>query len=233
MKKIIIVPLLIICLFFIIQKAEAKVWTKDLISKVTLDSGYKFSLCTIDMKYDRTGQADNILSAVEKDFEANPNSYPCNKQAQEDILFANITLNFNQANGGGKEQDKMVEFQNKLYSINSYGSVFDDSFVDTNKTYADIAAFDWFSTLPGIHGIRVGELYNTDPTTKGEILPNSPFLIIHDPATGKFTSALFIFNNAIYKLSSIISQVTTPTTLIDYTQPTSNQPSASPSTSSQ
>lgn len=219
MKKLLLTPLLLIFALVVLkpQNAEAKVWTKDLVDKVTLDSGYKFSLCSIDMKYDRTGQADNIFSVVEKDFEANPASYPCNKQSQEDILFANITLHFNSAHGGGAIQDKMVEYQNKLYSINSYGGVFNPDLADASK-YADIAAFDWFSNLEGIHGIRVGELYNTDPNTKGEFLPNSPFLIIHDPATGKFTSAIFVFNNVVYKYTGVSTQVTTGTTLVDYTK---------------
>lgn len=217
MKKLFIIPILLIFVIFFSQKVDAKVFSKDLVDKVTLDSGYKFTLCTIDMKYDRTGQADNIFSVVEKDFEGNSDSYPCNKQSQEDILFANITLHFNQANGGGTIQDKLVEYQNKLYSINSYGGVFNPDLTDASK-YADIAAFDWFSNLEGIHGIRVGELYNTDPNAKGEFLPNSPFLIIHDPLTGKFTSAIFVFNNVVYKYTGVSTQVTTPTTLVDYTK---------------
>ncbi len=216
MKKIFVIPILLTFLMLFSQKAEAKIWTKELVDKVVLNSGYKLSLCSIDMKYDRAGQADNIFSVVEKDFEGNPDSYPCNKQSQEDILFANITMYFNQANGGGQEQDKMVQFQNKLYSINSFGGVFNPDFVSTK--YNDLAAFDWFSTMPDVHGIRVGELINTDPAAKGDFLPNSPFLVIHDPATGKFVSALFVFNNVTYKLSTITSQVTTETTLVDYTK---------------
>jgi hypothetical protein len=142
---------------------------------------------------------------------------------------------FNQANGGGKAQDKFVQFQNKFYSINSYGTVFNPDFIDPKGKYADIAAFDWFSILEGIHGIRVGELYNTDPNAKGEILPNSPFLIIHDPVTGKFTSAIFVFNNVVYKFTGISTQVTTETTLVDYTKETETaQPSpATPSSMTQ
>ena len=113
-------------------------------------------------------------------------------------------------------QDKMVQYQNKVYSINSYGGVFNPDFISTK--YNDIAAFDWFSTMADVHGIRVGELLNTDPNAKGDFLPNSPFLIIHDPSTGKFTSALFMINNVAYKLDSITSQVTTATTLVDYTK---------------
>ena len=216
MKKLFVIPILLLITILFSQKAEAKIWTKDLVDKVVLNSGYKLSLCSIDMKYDRAGSADNIFSVQEKDFEGNPDNYPCNKQSQEDILFANITMYFNQANGGGQEQDKMVQFQNKLYSINSFGGVFNPDFVSTK--YNDLAAFDWFSNMPDVHGIRVGELYNTDPSAKGETLPNSPFLIIHDPATGKFVSALFVFNNVVYKLSSITSQVTAETTLVDYTK---------------
>jgi len=48
MRKLLALPLLFIFLFLFTVKAEAKIWTKDLVDKVTLDSGYKFSLCSID-----------------------------------------------------------------------------------------------------------------------------------------------------------------------------------------
>jgi len=216
MRKLLIFPLLIICFLFIGQKAEAKIWSKDLVDKVTLNSGYKFSLCSIDMKYDRAGQADNILSVQEKDFEANPNNYPCNKQSQEDILFANITLFFNKTNGGVSESDKLIEFQNKLYSLNNFGSVFDPDFVG-NK-YSDLAAFDWFSDMPGIHALRVSQLINTDPSAKGGFIPNSTIFVLYDLISGKYSSALFALDGTTYKVLNIISRVTVPTTLVDYTE---------------
>lgn len=231
MKKILTFSLLIIVaiLTFIPKQAEAKIWTKDLVDKVTLDSGYKFSLCTIDMKYDRRDSADNILSVQEKDFENNPDSYPCNKYSQEDILFANITLNFSKTNwSGGSAHEKIIEFQNKLYSVDNYGSLFNSDFADSKGVYADLAGTDWFSTTPGLRGIRGRNFVSTDPSAKGESLPNSSFIVIHDPSTGKYTSALFVINGLTYKLSNMISQVTTETTLVDYTQPiTTISPSVS------
>ncbi len=229
MKRLLILPLLFVLMLFTVQKAEAKIWTKELVDKVTLDSGYKFSLCTIDLKYDVSAAKNaGFLTVPDKDFEANPNSYPCNKNSQEDILFANITLYFSQANwGGGTSHEKVIQFQNKLYSVSSYGDIFNPDFVDSKKAYADLAGVDWFSTTPGLHAIRNGDLINTDPNAKGDFLPNSTFIVIHDPSTGKFVSALFVFNNVVYKLSSTISQVTTATTLVDYTQSgTSPQPSS-------
>jgi hypothetical protein len=77
-KKLFLIPLILVLVILIAPKAEAKILSKDLVDKVILDSGYKFSLCTIDMKYDRTGQADNIFSVAEIYFEGNTDSYPCN-----------------------------------------------------------------------------------------------------------------------------------------------------------
>jgi hypothetical protein len=220
MKKLFLTLLLsILALTSFAPSAYAKVWTKELVDKVTLESGYKFSICTIDMPYDRTNSADNIFNAAEKDFEANPDAFPCNKQSQEDVLFADITLYFNKAKWNDvSAPEKLIEFQNHLYSVDEYGDVLSDP--NGNTDIKDIAAFDWFSTIPTINGIRGTRLINTDPnaTDDQKTLPNSNFLIIHDPATGKFSAALFVFNNTVYKFSSMISQVTTPTTLIDYTQ---------------
>lgn len=231
MKKLLILPLLFIFMVLITQKVEAKIWTKDLVDKVTLDSGYKFSLCTIDMKFDvEAAKNAGFFTVPEKDFEGNPNSYLCNKQSQEDILFANITLNFSQTNwGGGTAHEKVIQFQNKIYSVDNYGDIFNPDFVDSKKAYADLGGVDWFSDTPGLHAIRGGSLVETDPGAKGAFVPNSTFLVIHDPSTGKFVSAIFVFNNVVYKLSSITSQVTTGTTLVDYTQATSSaQPTATP-----
>lgn len=216
MKKLLFLPLLLLLLLLTTHKAEAKIWSKDLVDKVTLDSGYKFSLCTVDLNYNRTNSADNIFNVAEKDFEGNPNNYPCNKQSGADILFANITLHFNQHWGGGSAPEKLIEFQNKLYSVDQFGDVLAD--VNGKAPISDISPIDWFSTLSGIHGIRGSNLVNTDPAAKGDFLPNGSFLIIHDPVSGKFTSALFILNNVVYKISNTISQVTVPTTLVDYTQ---------------
>lgn len=229
MKKIIL-PLLFVLMLFIVSKADAKIWTKDLVDKVTLDSGYKFSLCTIDLKYAvTTAKNAAFLTTPEKDFEASSSSYLCNKESGEDILFANITLHFSQANwGGGTASEKLIQFQNKLYSVNDYTTVFNPNFIDSTGTYNDIAHFDWFSNTRGLHGVRGGNLIIADPLAKGDFLPNSTFLVIHNPTTGKFESALFIFNNVVYKLSSIISQVTIPTILVDYTHPVNSTPSATP-----
>ncbi len=242
MKKILILPLLFIFMLFMVPKAEAKIWTRDLVDKVTLDSGYKFSLCTIDLKYDvNAAKNAGFFTVPEKDFEANPNSYPCNKNSQEDILFANITLHFSQANwGGNTDHEKVIQFQNKLYSVDNYGDIFNPDFADTKKAYADLGGVDWFSDTPGLHGIRGVNLIETDPSAKGAFVPNSTFLVIHNPSTGAFLSALFVFNNVVYKLESITNKVTTETTLVDYsqsgnvTQPVittrpSNQPSNIPS----
>lgn len=231
MKKLFILPLLFILLTLATQKVEAKIWTKDLVDKVTLDSGYKFSLCSIDLKYDRINSADNIFNVAEKDFESNPDTYPCNKQSGADILFANITLHFNKTNwGGGSAPEKLIEFQNKLYSVDQFTDVLSD--INGKAPISDISPVDWYSTLSGIHGIRGSNLINTDPEAKGDFLPNGSFLIIHEPSTGKFTSALFILNNVVYKISNTISQVTVPTTLVDYTQASSqNLPSNSSSLS--
>ena len=231
MKKLFILSLLFVIIILTSQKVEAKIWTKDLVDKVTLDSGYKFSLCTIDIKFDVDAAKNaGFFTVPEKDFEANLNSYPCNKQSQEDILFANITLHFSQTNwGGGTDHEKVIQFQNKLYSVDNYGDIFNPDFVDSKKAYGDLGGVDWFSDAPGLHGVRGGNLIETDPSAKGAFVPNSTFLVIHDPATGKFVSALFVFNNVVYKLSSITSQVTTETTLVDYTQSIgSAQPSPTP-----
>jgi hypothetical protein len=220
MKKLFLTLLLsILALTSFAPQAYAKVWTKELVDKVMLESGYKFSICTIDMPYDRSNSADNIFNAQEKDFEANPDSFPCNKQSQEDVLFADITLYFNRAKWGDvSAPEKLIEFQNHLYSVDEYGDVLADPNGKTD--IKDIAVFDWFSTIPSIHGVRGTRLINTDPnaTDDQKTLPNSNFLIIHDPATGKFSTALFVFNNKVYKFSSMISQVTIPGTLVDYTQ---------------
>jgi hypothetical protein len=220
MKRLFLTLLLsILALTSFAPQAYAKVWTKELVDKVTLESGYKFSICTIDLAYDRSNNpADNIFDAKEKEFEANPAAFPCNKQSQEDVLFADITLYFNKAKWNDvSAPEKLIEFQNHLYSVDEYGDVLSDP--NGNTDIKDIAAFDWFSTIPTIHGIRGTQLINTDPNAAADqkTLSNSNFLIIHDPATGKFTSALFIINNVVYKISNIISQVTVPTTLVDYT----------------
>jgi len=177
------------------------------------------------LKYDVNAASNAAFFTIpEKDFEANLDAYKCNKNTREDILFANITLHFNKTNWGGKTaHEKMIQFQNKLYSVNNQGSIFNPGFVDSKKAYADLAGIDWFSATEGIHGIRGGNLIETDPIAKGTFLPNSTFLVIHDPATGKFTSALFVINNIAYKLDNIISQVTTETTLVDYTQSSANR----------
>jgi hypothetical protein len=229
MKKILILSLLFICFLFIDQKAEAKIWTKDLVDKVTLNSGYKLSLCTIDLKNDHISQADNIFGNQENAFEASPSAYPCNNQSQEDMLFANITLYFSKVNwGGGNVPDKLIEFQNHLYSLVGYGDILSD--INGKDPYGDTTPLDWFSTLPGIHGIWDRGLMNTDPNAPaGQAeLPDSNFLIIHDPTTGKFVSALFFINNLMYKVSSIISQVSVPTTLVDYTATPSGQITPTP-----
>jgi len=227
MKKVLFLPLLLLVLLFLpLQKAEAKIWTKDLVDTVTLDSGYKFSLCSITMNYDLNAAKNaGFFIVPEKDFEGNPANYPCNKQTGQDILFANITMHFNQANGGGMAHAKVLEVGNTLYSVDNYGDIFTPNFVDSKHMYADIAQYDWFSTLTGINGIRGGFLIETDPAAKGAFLPNSTFLVIHDPASGQYASALFVLNNVVYKVSNIISQVTTSTTLVDYTQ-SSSQPTA-------
>jgi len=233
MKKIFILSLLFICFLFINKKAEAKIWTKDLVDKVTLNSGYKFSLCSIDMKYDHTGQADNILSAQEKDFEMHPEKYPCNEQFRENILFADITMYFSKINWGGEAgADKLIEFQNKLYSIGGYTVAYSPGFVGTK--YDDLAAFNWFSDMPGINAIRWRELSNTDPEGNGELLSNSEVFILHNSITGKFEAAIFVLNGITYKLADIIRQVTVPTTLVDYTQTSLESPeTSSPSASAQ
>ncbi len=230
MKKLFLTLLLsILALTSFAPQAYAKVWTKELVDKVMLESGYKFSICTINMPYDRSNSADNIFNAQEKDFEANPDSFPCNKQSQEDVLFADITLYFNRAKWGDvSAPEKLIEFQNHLYSVDEYGDVLADPNGKTD--IKDIAAFDWFSTIPTIHGVRGTRLINTDPnaTEDQKTLPNSNFLIIHDPATGKFSTALFVFNNNVYKFSSMISQVTIPATLVDYTQSEVTTPTSVP-----
>ncbi|GEM_PF-2014362 len=218
-KKLVILPLLIILAVFLSKEVYAKVWTKDLVDKVTLDSGYKFQICTIDLKYNFNSVKDaGFLSAEEKNFEANPDAYPCNKQSGLDALLANITLNFNKTNwGGGSSPEKLLLLQDGLYSIDQYGSILNDS---TDKApIGDISPVDWFSTLPaGIRAIRGTALTNTDPNTpvNKKILENSGLLILHDSTTGKFTGALFVITNTVYKVSNIVSQVTEPTTLVDY-----------------
>ncbi len=225
MKKLLLLPLLLVVFFFTAQKADAKIWTKDLVDKVTLDSGYKFSLCSIDLPYDVAAAKDAaFLTVPDKEFEARADSYPCNKNSQEDILFANITINFSQTNwGGGSAHEKIIQFQNKLSSVDDYGSIFDSDFIDTKKAYADLGGVNWFSDTPGLQAVRGGKLTETDPSAKGAFVPNSTFIVLHSPTTGKFTSALFVFNNIVYRLSSIISEVTTGTMLVDYTEPTISQ----------
>ena len=230
MKKLLLLPLLLLLCLMPLQKADAKIWTKDLVDSVTLDSGYKFSLCTITMTYNLAAARNaGFFTVPEKDFEGNPANYPCSKESGQDILFANITLHFTKANGGGMSHEKVIEVGGKLYSADNFGDIFRPNFVDTKKMYADIAQYDWFSTLEGIHGIRGGFLVDTNPQAKGSYLPNSTFLIIHEPATGKYSSAIFVLNNVVYKISNMISQVTTPTTLVDYTQHVETTPTASAS----
>lgn len=221
MKKLTILLLTIIILSgFAAKTSYAKVWTKDLVDKVTLNSGYKFSICTIDLAYDRSNNpSDTIFDAKEKEFEANPDAFPCNKQSQEDILFADITLYFNKAKWNGiSAPEKLIEFQNNLYSVNQFSTVLTDPNGKTDIT--DISPYDWFSDIPTIYGIRGATLINTNPNAAAnqQNLSNSSFIIMHD-SSGKFTTALFIFNNKVYKFSALISKITTPTTLVDYTQP--------------
>lgn len=229
LKMFIFISLIIIASTAFSKQVEAKIFTKDLVDKVTLDSGYKLTFCSIDISYDvNAAQNANFFIVPEKDFEANPQNYPCNKKDQQDILFGNITLHFNQVNGGGISQEKVILYQNKLYAVDNFGSIFDPDFPDSKKTtYNDLSTFDWFSTLTGIHGIRGGNLIDTDPGAKGNFIPNSTTLILHDPSTGTYASALFVINGIVYKLSNIVSQVTTSTTLVDYTHGSTPPPPVS------
>lgn len=220
-KKILILPLLLIFAIVLSKQVYAKVWTKDLVDSVTLDSGYKFKLCTIDFKYDFNSLKDaGFLSAEEKNFAANPDAYPCNKQSELDALLANITLNFSKKNwNGGSSPEKLLLLQDGLYSVGQYGDILAGG-ESAKAPISDISPVDWFSTLPaGISAIRGTSLTNTDPNApvNKKTLDNSGMLILHDPKTGKFTGALFVINDVVYKVSSIISQVTQPTTLVDYT----------------
>ncbi len=229
-KKLTILPLLLILAIFLSKQVEAKVWTKDLVDKVTLDSGYKFQICTIDLKYDFNSVKDaGFLSEQEKKFEANPDAYPCNKQSIQDVLLANITLNFSKTNwNGGNAPEKLLLIQDGLYSVGAYGSILSDE--TTKAPIGDISPVDWFSTLPaGIRAIRGTNLINTDPNApeNQKTLENSGLLILHDPSTGKFTGALFMINNTTYKVSNIVSQVTESTTLVDYTSSDTMDNSAS------
>src|SRR5258706_1138258 len=130
MKKLFIILCLIAILFIPFKKAEAKIWTKDLVDTVTLDSGYKFSLCSITMTYDLTAAKNaGFFTVPEKDFEGNPTNYPCNKQTGQDILFANITLHFTKANGGGVSHEKVLEVGISFYSTYIYCVIFIPNFI--------------------------------------------------------------------------------------------------------
>lgn len=214
MKKLFLLIFLIP--FFLAPKAEAKVWTKDLVDKVTLESGYHLSLCGIDLEYSHEGQSDDRISDQEAKFLEDPDRYACDGENDQGILFANLTLHFNSNWNADSTPEKLMPIGDKLYSVGGYSYFGPDP--EKSTISKDISSDDWLSTLPGIRGIRGDTLIDTSPKTtydeKG--LPDTNFILLYDDE-GKFKNGIFVIDGKVYKLDKVISKTSEPVTLVDYT----------------
>ena len=122
MKKLFMVTLLLILVLagFI----EAKVWTKDLVDKVVLTSGYKFEICPVSSVQSASDIAANLdVTKEEQNFADNPDSIKCSGN-KEELLIGNTILYFNPEKWPDAKSatEQLVVFRNKMYSIQGSGT---------------------------------------------------------------------------------------------------------------
>ncbi len=210
-------------LFIFVSVVQAKLWTKELVDRVTLDSGYRFQMCVVN----GIGTAEQILSenglsTVEESFAENTNKGECTGD-KEELLFGNTSLVFNQETYPGVESlsEQLIVFRDKVYSIQGSGS--DASYLENGKTGYDLTPIkgkDFFGTVPRLKAVKRVGLGPTDPkdfddTKVDNTKKDSAITIFHDKE-GKFTTFLFVYDGLVFKMVALAKEVTEPTLLVDY-----------------
>lgn len=216
MKQLFIFSLLLILVIevFVTQNVEAKVWTKDLVDKVVLTSGYKFDICPISSVQSVSVITANIdITKEEQNFADNPDSIECSGN-KEELLIGNTDFYFNLKNWPDATKpatEQLVVFRDKMYNIQGSGTVMPNDKFSVDQ--------DFIATNPGLKYIKRVGIYDTDPNVPDEkrTVSDSTLTVFHNP-DGKFSAFLFVFNGQVFKSVAIIHQVTEQTVLVDYTQ---------------